>query len=129
MSKKAFRSISDLQDYNDDERDFPSSLADDSQYEPIETLVGRMIRGEFIAPVADMEYEYPSHDSNGAANDLSEAFANQSILDRDGADKSDMATIRANAEAALQTLRSKDDKPSEPDTTPAPAVEVPTDKK
>lgn len=118
--KTRFRHISDLKGFNDNERDFSPSLVDDTQYEPIETLVGRMIRGEIVKPVGDISYEISAQD------DLGKAFESQSVVEREDFDLSDSVSVLASANQALKDLKSsKSAEPVKADSS----VEGSTDKK
>lgn len=44
-----FRSVTDLKAFSDDERFTKPSLTDESQYEPLQNIVARCMRGEMMA--------------------------------------------------------------------------------
>jgi len=114
-SKIFVRSILDLGDYNDDEVNNEPSLTDPSCDEPIERLVGRMLRGEIVGSTA------PQYDTDSSV-DPEEVFANQSRIAKRGFDLSDAANIVHRANKAVKGLRKAKDKPAVSPATPPPAA-------
>lgn len=110
-----FRTIRNLQNYNDDERDFPPSCVDETGYEDINVLVKRLTRGEALPPG-----RAGSYDGNGSAEEL---LAKASPLQEDGADLADVGPI-VDGIKARQAAR-KAPKPSKATPPPPPAKEAP----
>lgn len=81
-----FRTIRNLRGYNDNERNFPPSMVDDSDYEDINILVNRMLKGERV----DLRSRSGCYDGAGSPEELMEA---QSPLEQDGADLADLGPI------------------------------------
>lgn len=103
MSKKDkdtvfVRSVLDLGDFNDDERNTEPSLTDPSQDEPIEALVARMMRGELVG------HGGVQFDTSGDETPA-EVFSRQSIVTRDGFDLADAASIANRAKRAIESLK------------------------
>lgn len=104
MSKtKRFRSIADLQAYTDPEPPGfrEPSMTDPSDHEPIERLVGRMVRGE-IRGGSPVEAYDGFLDTPEA---VEEAMANQPVYERAGFDLADAAAVLHEGDKALRTLR------------------------
>lgn len=102
------RSILDLGDFNDDEKDFGPSLTDPSQDEPIEALVARMLRGEIVG------HGQPQFDTD-ADTSAEEIFERQSLTSKDGFDISDAPLIQKRAEKAIKGLKKAKEVPPTPE--------------
>lgn len=115
MAKSKFRSITDLKGYQDFSKTPGGSLCDPSQYEPIESLVKRLTRGEIFV-TSNAEYdEDPSFDVVPPQR-------------QDGFDLSDIPRYAEQAERASEALKKlkatppseKVEKPKEEAPKPSP---------
>jgi len=86
-----FRTIRNLRGYNDAEKGFPPSVIDESEYEDINVLVKRFMRGEVVMSGQPVYY-----DGDGSADEL---IAAANPLSMDGADLADVGPIKAGIEA------------------------------
>lgn len=107
ISKNAVfvRSVLDLGDFNDDEKNTLPSLTDPSQDEPISALVARMLRGELVS------HATPQFDTHGDMSPA-EVFERQSEVTKEGFDLADAADIHKRAERAVRGITGK--KPEAP---------------
>lgn len=80
-----FRTIRNLRGYKDPETGFPKSMVDDSDYEDINVLVARMLRGEVVHCGRPVQY-----DGTGTAEEL---IAQASPLEQSGSDLADIGPI------------------------------------
>lgn len=112
------RSILDLGDYNDDERNTEPSLTDPSQDEPIEALVARMLRGEVVGngmPQFDTE-------DDSSAEDV---FSLQADTSKDGFDLADAPAIIKRGIKASKALKKEPKAPVVLPEAEKPQVEAP----
>lgn len=117
---KPFRSITDLKGYSDDTCIKEPSLTDPEQDEPISRLVARMLRGEMVAT------KQVYYDEIGPETAPAEAFAQQSVVERDGFDLSDSVAVMAAAEAAAAALASPPKPVPPPADKPAAEPQLPS---
>lgn len=97
-----FRSITDLCGYQDPEPPGfrEPSQTDPSDYEPIERLVSRMIRGDIqVGPVGPYDGNLDSEEA------VLEAMAHQSPTEREGFDLSDAHAILENGRKTMTGLQ------------------------
>lgn len=98
VKKLRFRSITDLGDYHDNEVNTLPSCTDESQDEPIEKLVARMLRGDIGGSAAQVQYQF------GPSDDVEDAFKALQPQEIDGFDISEVPSIIANAKASIKAL-------------------------
>lgn len=89
-----FRSITDLKGYNDDEVNTLPSLVDDSEYEPLESIIARCQRGELIGVRDTGYFEY-----SGDFND--DAVLDQEFYEQDLTAVDDAAELMAQRVSSL----------------------------
>jgi len=117
-STSAFRTIRNLRGYNDNEKGFPPSIVDDSDYEDINVLVARMMRGESVHCGLAVQF-----DGADTADNLIEA---SSPLNRDGVDLADAQPIVEGIKSR-QAARKAVAKAEKPKVVP-PASQGPAEK-
>jgi len=107
-----FRTIRNLRGYDDSERGFPLPEVDDTDYEDINVLVKRFMKGEIMKVGKTVSF-----DGQGSADDL---IAKASPFMMDGADMSDVGPITdALKERAKARAKAKAE-PKEPIKAPVP---------
>lgn len=82
-----FRTIRNLRGYDDSERDFPPSEVDDSEYEDINVLVKRFMRGEIVHAGRAGTYDGDNQDPVALMDQMSP-------FEQDGADLADVPVIQ-----------------------------------
>lgn len=80
-----FRSITDLKGFSDVELNFDPSETDSSQYEPLESLISRMMRGEIIPGNGFDDFDVRS--------DTEDPWSTEDITQTDGFDLADVQPI------------------------------------
>ncbi|WNK14112.1 MAG: hypothetical protein [Microvirus sp.] len=100
MAKKSVigfvRTLWDMGDYNDDEKNTEPSMTDPSQDEPIEKLVARLVRGEMVN-TSSVHY-----DTDGLAPGADPSL---NAVNTSGFDLSDVPPLLDAAEQAAAALR------------------------
>ncbi|MDR1941428.1 MAG: hypothetical protein LBQ47_03805 [Endomicrobium sp.] len=95
-----FRSILSLGNFRDDEKKFPDSIVELSDYEDLSSMVNRFLSGEYI-PTRQMGYDVPS----GVAGE--EAYEREDITKSDGFDISDLPPLQESIKRNLAKIAKK----------------------